>query len=60
MKHTFLFATLLTRFPAVNKSRADILPAGTLILTEVMDFLGATQCTVSTQGLRYGIAMSAL
>jgi exopolyphosphatase/guanosine-5'-triphosphate,3'-diphosphate pyrophosphatase len=53
-------ATLLTRFPAVNKSRADILPAGTLILTEVMDFLGATQCTVSTQGLRYGIAMSAL
>jgi exopolyphosphatase/guanosine-5'-triphosphate,3'-diphosphate pyrophosphatase len=46
---------LLQRFPAVNKSRADILPAGTLILAEVMDHLGAEQITVSTQGLRYGI-----
>jgi exopolyphosphatase/guanosine-5'-triphosphate,3'-diphosphate pyrophosphatase len=50
-------ATLLERFPAVNKARADILPAGTLILAEVMDHLGAEQITVSTQGLRYGIAM---
>ena len=48
-------AELLERFPAVNKARADILPAGTLILAEVMDHLGAEQITVSTQGLRYGI-----
>ena len=48
-------AELLERFPAVNRSRADILPAGTLILAEVMDHLGAEHITVSTQGLRYGI-----
>jgi len=48
-------AELLERFPAVNKARADILPAVTLILAEVMDYLGAEQITVSTQGLRYGI-----
>jgi exopolyphosphatase / guanosine-5'-triphosphate,3'-diphosphate pyrophosphatase len=57
-----LFSTsttaLLERFPSVNKARADILPAGTLILAEVMDHLGAEQITVSTQGLRYGIALS--
>jgi exopolyphosphatase/guanosine-5'-triphosphate,3'-diphosphate pyrophosphatase len=50
---------LLVRYPAVNKARADILSAGTLILAEVMDYLGAEQCTVSTQGLRYGIALQA-
>ncbi|MDP4197987.1 MAG: Ppx/GppA phosphatase family protein [Bacteroidota bacterium] len=53
-------ATLLERFPAVNKARADILPAGTLILAEVMEYLGAEQVTVSTQGLRYGIALREL
>jgi exopolyphosphatase/guanosine-5'-triphosphate,3'-diphosphate pyrophosphatase len=53
-------ATLLSQFPAVNKSRADILPAGTLILAEVMDYLGASEVTVSTQGLRYGIALREL
>lgn len=52
--------TLLAEFPAVNKSRADILPAGTLILAEVMDRLGAKRVTVSTQGLRYGIAFREL
>ncbi len=46
---------LLARYPAINKARADILPAGTLILAEVMDRLEATQITVSTQGLRYGM-----
>ncbi len=46
---------LLERFQSVNKARADILPAGTLILAEVMDYLGAEHTTVSTQGLRYGI-----
>jgi exopolyphosphatase / guanosine-5'-triphosphate,3'-diphosphate pyrophosphatase len=53
-------ATLLKRFPSVNKSRADILPAGTLILAEVMDHLGVEHITVSTQGLRYGLALQAV
>ena len=53
-------AELLARYPAVNKARADILPAGTLILAEVMDHLGASQITVSTQGLRYGVALQAV
>jgi exopolyphosphatase / guanosine-5'-triphosphate,3'-diphosphate pyrophosphatase len=48
---------LLERFPSVNKARADILPAGTLIFAEVMDRLGGEHITVSTQGLRYGIAL---
>jgi exopolyphosphatase/guanosine-5'-triphosphate,3'-diphosphate pyrophosphatase len=52
--------TLLDHFPSVNKARADILPAGTLILAEVMDYLGVKTARVSTQGLRYGIAMREL
>jgi exopolyphosphatase / guanosine-5'-triphosphate,3'-diphosphate pyrophosphatase len=50
-------ATLIEHFPAVNKARADILPAGTLILREAMEFLGAEAIRVSTHGLRYGIAL---
>jgi exopolyphosphatase / guanosine-5'-triphosphate,3'-diphosphate pyrophosphatase len=50
-------ATLLDHFPAVNKARADILPAGTLILREAMEFLDAEAIRVSTHGLRYGIAL---
>ncbi len=49
--------TVLQNFPAVNKARADILPAGTLILREAMEFLGATEVRVSAHGLRYGIAL---
>jgi exopolyphosphatase / guanosine-5'-triphosphate,3'-diphosphate pyrophosphatase len=52
--------TLLRHFPAINKARADILPAGTLILAEVMDYLGIDAVRVSTQGLRYGIALREL
>ncbi len=51
---------VLELFPAVNKARADILPAGTLILQEAMEFLGVDAITVSTRGLRYGIAMREL
>jgi exopolyphosphatase/guanosine-5'-triphosphate,3'-diphosphate pyrophosphatase len=50
---------LLRRYPAINKARADILTAGTLILAEAMEYLGAPDVTVSTQGLRYGIALRA-
>ena len=52
--------TLLGLFPSVNKARADILPAGTLILAEVMEYLKVDSVRVSTQGLRYGIAMREL
>jgi exopolyphosphatase / guanosine-5'-triphosphate,3'-diphosphate pyrophosphatase len=50
-------ATVLEHFPAVNKARADILPAGTLILREAMEYLGAEAIRVSAHGLRYGIAL---
>ncbi len=50
---------LLQRYPSVNKARADILPGGTLILREIMDHLNMPQITISTQGLRYGIALRA-
>ena len=48
---------LLEYFPVINKARADILPAGTLILFSVMRLLKAQSVTVSTRGLRYGLAI---
>ncbi len=50
-------ATLLERYPAINKARADILPAGALILAEAMDYCEVNEVRVSTRGLRYGIAI---
>ena len=50
-------AEVLAHYPAVNKARADILPAGTLILHEAMVFLGVQEVRVSAHGLRYGIAL---
>jgi exopolyphosphatase/guanosine-5'-triphosphate,3'-diphosphate pyrophosphatase len=41
--------------PAVHPKRADILPAGALILEESLRFFGASSCLASTKGLRYGI-----
>jgi exopolyphosphatase/guanosine-5'-triphosphate,3'-diphosphate pyrophosphatase len=49
--------TLLEHYPGVNKARADILPAGTLILREAMELLHVDAVRVSTHGLRYGIAL---
>lgn len=48
---------LLEHFPVVNKARADILPAGTLILYSIMRMLKAQEIIVSTRGLRYGLAI---
>lgn len=48
---------LLARYPVINKARADILPAGTLILYSVMRILRVPEITVSTRGLRYGLAI---
>lgn len=45
----------LRALPGIAQARADILPAGAAILSRAMNFLGCTQITVSTQGLRYGI-----
>ncbi len=47
-------STLLQN-PAVHPKRADILPAGALILEESLRFFGAHSCLASTKGLRYGI-----
>jgi len=49
--------TLCARHPSINRARADILPAGTLILLEALKFLNLTAVTVSTKGLRYGILL---
>jgi exopolyphosphatase/guanosine-5'-triphosphate,3'-diphosphate pyrophosphatase len=46
---------LIKKFPAVHPSRSDILPAGTMILFEIMNFLQIDEVQVSTYGLRYGI-----
>ncbi len=40
----------------VESGRADVITAGTLILWSFMRIFGAKQITVSTQGLRYGVA----
>ncbi len=41
--------------PGVHPGRADILLAGVLILTSIMEYSSQTICTVSTKGLRYGV-----
>lgn len=48
---------LLAKYPVVDRSRADILPAGALILYSVMRLLQTHQVTVSIRGLRYGLAI---
>lgn len=44
----------------VEKGRADVILAGSLILRQFMRLFGAKRVTVSTQGLRYGVALRAL
>lgn len=48
---------LLEHCPVVTKGREDILPAGTLILYSIMRLLKSQEVTVSTHGLRYGLAI---
>ncbi|GIV54204.1 MAG: phosphatase [Candidatus Kapaibacterium sp.] len=45
----------LRALPGVHPHRADILPAGTLILRAAMDVLGLAELTVSVRGVRYGV-----
>lgn len=49
----------LAQLPGIHPRRADVLPAGTLILSEILRLLHVASCTVSTRGLRYGAMMSA-
>jgi exopolyphosphatase/guanosine-5'-triphosphate,3'-diphosphate pyrophosphatase len=51
---------LIVRYPAVPRGRADILPAGTVILIEAMKSLKMDEVTVSANGLRYGAALEML
>ncbi len=43
--------------PCINPGRAAVLPAGLLILSEVLRGLQAEDFTVTTRGLRYGLAL---
>lgn len=45
----------LLSLPGVHPQRADILPAGTLILRAFVERLHVAEITVSTRGLRHGI-----
>jgi len=40
--------------------RADVFPAGVLILREMMNYLSKESFTVSANGLRVGLALSLL
>ena len=43
--------------PSKMKGRADVLPAGVLILKEALHFLGAERLYVSPFGVRHGVAI---
>ncbi|MFM8473462.1 MAG: hypothetical protein ACKOBV_08090, partial [Candidatus Kapaibacterium sp.] len=49
----------LLAMSGIHPGRADILPAGALILREVMMAHGCDRLTVDTHGLRYGVAKRA-
>jgi exopolyphosphatase / guanosine-5'-triphosphate,3'-diphosphate pyrophosphatase len=44
-------------YPALPQARADIFPAGLLVLSEVMSYFNRTQIIHSYRSLRYGVAM---
>ena len=44
-------------YPALPPARADIFPAGLLVLSEVMNYFNRTQIIHSYRNLRHGIAM---
>jgi exopolyphosphatase / guanosine-5'-triphosphate,3'-diphosphate pyrophosphatase len=43
--------------PGMQPKRADVIVPGTIILREAMRALGVDQITVSTRGVRYGVAL---
>lgn len=50
----------ILNMPGVHPQRADILPAGTLILHRILKHMNALGCIVSKRGLRFGVAYSIL
>ncbi len=50
----------LLALPTVDPLRADLLPAGTLILIALLELAGAASTIVSTRGVRSGLALRAL
>ena len=50
----------LTHHYGLEKYRADVLSAGTLMLDEIIKYLGKDSFTVSTSGLRHGLALQAI
>lgn len=60
MSDRLLSSTLeeIVSIPGVHPQRADILPAGTLILLMILKQLQAKSCIVSKKGLRFGIVQS--
>jgi exopolyphosphatase/pppGpp-phosphohydrolase len=49
---------LRRELPGVSRGRADIIPAGAVILTEFVSHFPVTGIYVSTRGLRYGLVLS--
>jgi exopolyphosphatase/guanosine-5'-triphosphate,3'-diphosphate pyrophosphatase len=47
--------SLRSRLPGLQPERADIIPAGTLIILLIMEVLGKTRITVSENDLLQGI-----
>jgi exopolyphosphatase/pppGpp-phosphohydrolase len=45
--------------PGMPEKRADVMVAGSLILHRVLEKLGFDKLTVSTKGVRYGLALQA-
>jgi exopolyphosphatase/guanosine-5'-triphosphate,3'-diphosphate pyrophosphatase len=43
------------RVPGMEKDRADVLPAGLMILSEVLEFFSFNAFSISANGLRFGI-----
>lgn len=43
------------KLPGISQNRIDILPAAAVVIDEIMNITGATQLTVSGQGLREGV-----
>jgi exopolyphosphatase/guanosine-5'-triphosphate,3'-diphosphate pyrophosphatase len=46
------------RLPGMQPKRADVIVTGSLILREAMRALGHNSITVSTRGVRYGVALA--
>ncbi len=43
------------RCKGIQPKRADVIPAGALVLEHALAALGAPSCTVSDRGLRWGL-----